>query len=312
MHHLAITLTYLEIGIFLVAFVAFLLAVRFFIASQKNLQNLLPKKKNSSFGVRIDRDGFIVPVAPKNKKEAEEPVVEHPNETKQEIKELRDMLQLQQLELTRALRQIEFIHTKKEEESYTNDHYEEDDYEESYNPHTENSLLAEELRRQLERKEIEIRELRQQVELNHKLQTHFEDVQAGYEELQSKVQKMEQQAWQAAEIAMKVDSLEQENEQLEQTVHKKEEKIRELSVENGRLHELLNETEDKLSEANLQRQQLNKKVQFLEEINSDIQQMSDANRKLRSELRRVAELESMLNLITEERDTLLKRKITRF
>ena len=154
--------------------------------------------------------------------------------------------------------------------------------------------------------------MRQQAELNEKLQTHFEDVQAGYEELQEKVQKMEQQAWQAAELAIKVDSLEQANEQMERTVLKKEEKIRELSVENGRLHEMLNQTEDKLSEANLQRQQLQKKTQFLEEINTDIQQMSDANRKLKNELRRVAELESMLNLITEERDALLKRKSTRF
>ena len=93
---------------------------------------------------------------------------------------------------------------------------------------------------------------------------------------------------------------------------KKEEKIRELSVENGRLHEQLNTTEDKLSEANLQRQQLLKKVQFLEEVNNDIQQMSDTNRKLKNELRRVGELESMLNLITEERDALLKRRISRF
>jgi len=313
MHHLAITLTFLEIAIFLVAFVAFLLAIRFFIASQKNLQNLLPsQKRKSSFGVRIDRDGFIVP-ASKSRKETEEFIPEKSDETKQEINELRNMLQLQQLELTRAMRQIESINTKKEDEKYySEDQYEEDDYEDSYNLHTENSLLAEELRRQLERKEAEVRELRQQVELNHKLQTHFEEVQAGYEELQLKVQKMEQQAWHAAEISIKLDSLEQEKEQLERTVHKKEEKIRELSVENGRLHELLNETEDKLSEANLQRQQLNKKVQFLEEINSDIQQMTDANRKLRSELRRVAELESMLNLITEERDALLKRKISRF
>ena len=130
--------------------------------------------------------------------------------------------------------------------------------------------------------------------------------------MQLKVQKMEQQAWQAAEMAIKVDSLEQSNEQLEKTLHKKEEKVRELSVENGRLHEMLNQTEDKLSEANFQRQQLQKKTQFLEEINSDMQQMSDANRKLKNELRRVAELESMLNLITEERDALLKRRSTKF
>ena len=313
MHLLALPFTILEIVIFSIAFIAFLLAVRFVIASQKSMQHLLPtKKKKSGLGLALDRDGFVVPTGKQTRKAQEYEEQANVNETKQEIKELRDMVQLQQLELTRALRQIETIHTKKEESYFDEEYEEEPSYKTSQLQSSENSLLAEELKHQLQRKEAEVRELRQQVELNHQLQTHFEEVQKGYEELQDKVQKMEGHAWQAAEIAMKVDSLEQENEQLEKTLLKKEEKIRELSVENGRLHEMLNQTEDKLAEANLQRQQLNKKVQFLEEINSDIQQMSDANRKLRSELRRVAELESMLNLITEERDALLKRKVSRF
>lgn len=319
MHQLAIPFTFLEIAVFTVAVVAFVLAVRFFIASQRNLQELLPdSKKKKSFGVKIDRDGFIVPTGRQTRKAAPA-IAENTEETKQEIKELRGMLQLQQLELTRVLRQIEAINTPKKESAYDdNDDYEEkydekyDDADDSYQQHSETAALAEELRHQLQRKEAEIKELRQQVELNHKLQNHFEEVQSGYEELQEKVQKMEQAAWAAAEMAIKVDSLEQENEQLEKTVLKKEEKIRELSAENGRLHEMLNQTEDKLSEANLQRQQFQKKIHFLEEINSDIQQMSDANRKLKNELRRVAELESMLNLITEERDALLKRRVTKF
>ncbi|HYO21152.1 MAG TPA: hypothetical protein VER36_02025 [Flavisolibacter sp.] len=316
MHLLVLPFTFFEIAVFTIAVIAFIMAVRFFIASQRNLEHLLPhpKKKKASLGVGIDRDGFIVPTSGQAKKAASV-ALENNAETKQEIKELRDMLQLQQLELTRALRQIEAINTQKEG-AYSEDRYryedEDDHHETAYQQASGNSALAEELRQQLQRKEAEVRELRQQVELNQKLQHHFEEVQDGYEELQLKVQKMEQAAWQAAEMSIKVDSLEQEIEQLGKTILKKEEKIRELSAENGRVHEMLNETEDKLSEANLQRQQLQKKVHFLEEINSDIQQMSDANRKLKNELRRVAELESMLNLITEERDALLNRKIARF
>lgn len=155
---------------------------------------------------------------------------------------------------------------------------------------------------------MELKELLRQNELNEKLQARFEEVQAGYEELQLKVYKMEQQSRQAAKISSKTDNLEQLNEQLEKIIFKKEEKVRELSVDNGRLHEMLNQSEYKFSEANLQRQQLQKKNIFLEEINCDMQQMSDANRKMKTEIRRVAELESMLNLITEERDVLLKRR----
>ncbi|GAA4738420.1 hypothetical protein GCM10023229_16930 [Flavisolibacter ginsenosidimutans] len=308
MYLLATPFTFLEIAVFGIAVIAFLLAVRFFIASQKRLEGLFPerRKKETHFNIGIDRDGFIVPTG-KPRKGFSEREERRNTETKQEIKELRDMVQLQQLELTRALRQLESLNDSREGGLFKNeDDFEEDDYDKGRD--AEDDFLVEELRSQLARKESEIRELRQQAELNQKLQMHFEEVQSGYEELQHKVQKMEQQAWQSAELSIKIDGLEQATEQLEKTLHKKEEKVRELSAENGRLHELLNNTEDKLSEANLQRQQLIKKVQFLEEINSDIQQMSEANRKLKTELRRVAELESMLNLITEERDALLKRR----
>lgn len=311
MYLLVLSTTLIEIAIFSIALFAFLLTVRFFILSQRRMEGLLPEsgRKKKRLPVEIDRDGFIVPTStPENyaKAVSKNIVYEADEETKSEIKELRGLLQLQQLELTRAISKIENLHTDKKE-TY-------EDEENQYDDETPTTSGAEldELRLQLQRKETELKEVQQQNELSSKLQGHFEEVQAGYEELQEKVQKMEQQAWQSAEIAIKLDNLEQANEQLEKTVLKKEEKLRELTVENGRLHEVLNQTEDKLTEANLQRQQLIKKVHFLEEIGNDIQQMSDANRKLKNELRRVAELESMLNLITEERDALLKRRSLKF
>jgi len=69
--------------------------------------------------------------------------------------------------------------------------------------------------------------------------------------------------------------------------------------------------EDKLSEANLQRQQLHKKVQFLTDLNNDMQSIADTNKKLQTELRRIGELESMLNMMSEERDFLLRKKMDR-
>lgn len=314
MQLLATPFTFLEIAVFLLAVLAFLLAVRFFIASQKRLESLLPqtKKKKTRFSMGFDRDGFIVPAGKEPLKKPSAKAYQSfagDDETKSEIKELRGMLQLQQLELTRAINQITAIKgDKKISEDF--DGYADDVEEKNFA--SSSAIEIEELQFQLNKKEAELKELRQQSELTQKLQAHFEEVQSGYEELQLKVQKMEQQGWQAAELSIKIDSLEQSNEQLEKTVLKKEEKARELMLENGRIHEMLNEAEDKLSEANLQRQQLKKKVQFLEEINSDIQQMSESNRKLKNELRRVAELESMLNLITEERDVLLHRKAVRF
>ena len=220
MYLLAIPFTFLEIAIFLIAVIAFLLAIRFFIASQKNLENLLPeKRKKSSLGFGIDRDGFIVPTAKERLSKSAQKMLENNEETKQEIKELRDMLQLQQLELSRALRQIETLNEVKGHKVYHDDVYEDEHYDEEpgyvEQHHNTDKDFTEELKHQLERKEAELRDFGQQAELNKKLQSHFEEVQTGYEELQNKVEKMEQQAWQAAEMSIKVDSLEQSNEQLE-------------------------------------------------------------------------------------------------
>lgn len=306
MHFLATPFTFLEITVFVIALVAFVLAIRFFIASQKKLEGLLPnrKAKRAYFGIDIDRDGFLVPANRQKPVKAERSESFANEETKQEIKELRQMLQLQQLELGRALRQLEDLNlTRPTADDDTL--YQDEDSEADLSHET---LVAEELRQRLVGKEADLRELRQQLELSQQLQAHVEDVQSRYDDLQQKVQTMEGQAWEAAEVTIKLESLQLEIEQLEKKLHTKEERLRVLTAENSRLREQLVQTEDKLSETNLQRQQLVKRLRFLEDVNTDIQQMGDTNRKLKTELRRVGELESMLNLITEERDALLSRK----
>lgn len=320
MYLFVLPINFFEIVIFCVALLAFILTVRFFIQSQKRLAELFPqpKKKKRRFKLWFDRDGFIVPVSTTEQKSMPSEsfaykILEREEENKEEIRVLKAMLHSQQLELTRAIKQMNTINTVKEPKDIYEEEVEvevefEDEIEDEGKTSFAASEKVEELQLLLQKREAELQDLHQQGELGKKIQQHFVEVQSGYEELQQKVQKMEQQAWQAADLAMKLDSLEQSHEQLEKNLLKKDEKVRELSAENGRLHELINETEDKLSGANLQRQQLIKKVYFLEEINSDIQQMTDANRKLKNELRRVGELESMLSLITEERDVLLKRR----
>lgn len=74
--------------------------------------------------------------------------------------------------------------------------------------------------------------------------------------------------------------------------------------ENQRLQIEVSGTQDKLSEANQQRQQLQKKVAYLEELTNDLQQMSETNKKLEGQLKKIGELESILNIVSEERDHL--------
>jgi hypothetical protein len=53
---------------------------------------------------------------------------------------------------------------------------------------------------------------------------------------------------------------------------------------------------------------LQKRIAYLEELNNDLQAVSDANKKLESQLKRIGELESMLNVVAEERDQLARRR----
>jgi uncharacterized protein Smg (DUF494 family) len=80
-------------------------------------------------------------------------------------------------------------------------------------------------------------------------------------------------------------------------------------LQNQQFQLQLTETENKLREANFQRQQLQKRVSYLEELAKDIQLVAEANKKLQTQLSRLGELESMLNVISEERNELMRRQM---
>jgi Tfp pilus assembly protein PilO len=77
-------------------------------------------------------------------------------------------------------------------------------------------------------------------------------------------------------------------------------KLRHISLreENQRLARILTDTEEKLKESNFQRMQFQKRSAFLEELNHDLQEISEHNKKIESQLRRVSDMESLLAKIT--------------
>ncbi|WP_121353405.1 hypothetical protein [Flavisolibacter nicotianae] len=286
---------YIEIAFFVLAIVVFVFAVRFFIESRKRLEESFPglfqPSKVLPFG--IDRSGFLIPktvekTAPGTGRVFSRPAPATPSDsTKQEIKALRNQLQQQQQELSRALEQMALVSQRSAPQ------------EGSTSVLLEEQRRLESLKLQLSKKDTEIQRLRQQELLSQKVQERFEEMQDEFESLQEKMQKMEKQAWQAAELSIQLEHAEQAQIQLEKTLHKKEEKLRELTLENQHLHEAFQALEEKLSQSNLQRQQLLRRVQFLEESNSEMMNMAEASRKLKSEMSRVAELESMLELMSK-------------
>ena len=166
---------------------------------------------------------------------------------------------------------------------------------------------VEKLELRLEAKETEIKKLKQQETLAQQMASRIDEVYKEFEALQKKIASLEKGASRANTLSLELEDIKQANEQLHKELMRKQEKLEEIISENQRLHSTLSLTEDKLAEANLQRQQLQKKVQFLQDMNNDMQHMTESNHKLNNELRRIGELESMLSMIAEERDRLLNK-----
>jgi chromosome segregation ATPase len=120
--------------------------------------------------------------------------------------------------------------------------------------------------------------------------------------LQERIQKLE-----ARLNAAKMNSI--EFEEIKESFYKATNDLEELKAKNVSLHSdkrqlesNLVETEDKLREANFQRQQLQKKVTYLEQLNNDMQTIAETNKKLQAQIKRIGELESLLNMAREKDD----------
>ena len=160
----------------------------------------------------------------------------------------------------------------------------------------------------LDKKQLALDDALQQAAIADRMADRIEEVYKEFDLLQNKMEELEAQASRANNFALELEDTREAYEQVHKDLQRKNEKLDELFLDNQNFQQQINELEDKLAESNVHRQQLQKKVQFLQDLNSDLQSVSDTNKKLQTELRRVSELESMLNMIAEERDLLLRKQ----
>ena len=158
------------------------------------------------------------------------------------------------------------------------------------------------MRQQLTEKEIEISNSRQKEHLTSEMKSMLDNTYNEFNTLQGKIQKLESQLTTSRMMNLEYEDLKEAHSKMSRDFEENKIKVNALTIENQQLQAQLMETEDKLREANFQRQQLQKRTAYLEELNTDLQVVSDANKKLEAQLRRVGELESMLNVVAEERD----------
>lgn len=171
------------------------------------------------------------------------------------------------------------------------------------------SIQIEELRYKLSQKESEIHNFRQKQELTAEMRSGLESAYNEFNVLQDKIQKLEGQISASRKLNLEYEELKEEHSKMARDYEEQRHKYQALSQENHELQTALNEAEDQLRDSVFQRQQLQKKVAYLEELNNDMQAVADANKKLESQMKRIGELESMLNIMTEEREELARKQM---
>jgi chromosome segregation ATPase len=169
------------------------------------------------------------------------------------------------------------------------------------------SMQIAELQSALMGKEREIESIRQREQLTKEMTSMLDNAYGEFSVLQGKMQKLELQVSSSKMINMEYEDLKETYQKMNREFDEQKQKLASIVSNNQQLTTHLAEAEDKLREANFQRQQLQKRVAYLEELNSDMQAVSDANKKLEGQLKRIGELESMLHVVAEERDQLIQK-----
>lgn len=164
-----------------------------------------------------------------------------------------------------------------------------------------------ELQEALDEKAKEIEAVKQKEQLTREMTSMLDSAFSEFNTLQSKMQKLELQVSSSKMINMEYEDLKESFNKMNREFDQQKNKLAESLASNQQLVQKLSEAEEKLREATFHRQQLQKRVAYLEELNSDMQAVSDANKKLEGQLKRIGELESMLHVVAEERDQLIRK-----
>ena len=163
------------------------------------------------------------------------------------------------------------------------------------------------LRYMLEEKEDEIKQIKQKENISKEMSSLLDNAYSDFNVLQTKIHKLESQLSSSKMVNIEYEDLKEAYYKMVKELDESKNKVNHYLQENQNLQIELTKTEDKLSEANQQRQQLQKKVAYLEELTNDLHQMSEANKKLENQMKRIGELESRLNMVAEERDHLKEK-----
>ena len=151
------------------------------------------------------------------------------------------------------------------------------------------------LHRQLSEKDAEINRIMQEQRLVLEMRERMDKAYVDFTQMQEKLRRLEQYLDQPHGKRIEYEQLQESYFKLSREFDEVKGKQIALFEENQRLSRILADTDDKLKEANFHRQQYQKKMLFLEELNRDLQDATEQHKKMESQLRRISEMESILS-----------------
>ncbi len=164
-----------------------------------------------------------------------------------------------------------------------------------------------ELKLKLSAKEGEIAGIRQKAHLTKEMSSLLDNAYTEFSALQTKLEKLEAEASSSRMLRMEYENLKEESLKLARDFESTKQKMNAAVSENQELKTKLTQSEDKLRESEFQRQQLQKNLAYLEGVTSEMDSVTDANKRLEAQIKRIGELESMLNVMAEEREQMIRR-----
>jgi len=157
------------------------------------------------------------------------------------------------------------------------------------------------MRGELTEKEREINNMKQKEHLTKEMASMLDTAYAEFNTLQHTIKQLESKLTVSRMAGLEYEDIKDEYSRLMKEVEAYRTKTLSLTTENQQLHQELTAIKEKLNESDFHRQQLQKRITHLSELNADLQLVAEANKKLEGQLKQIGKLENMLNTIAEER-----------
>lgn len=156
------------------------------------------------------------------------------------------------------------------------------------------NLQVQRLQKQLDSKQEELDVLQHRTHLETQVKQQLQNTYTEFHLMQEKIRRLEAQLAAPVTQSFQVEELQQANELLNKEVKELRNKYRELAEQNTRLQADVTEAQSRYRDAQFHQQHLQKRNEFLEQFNQNLQTVTDQNKRLEEQMLRISQMEDEL------------------